>query len=49
MLEGLMRATQSLYLASDSVEPNEFADFYRNMRPRRQFPALLALAYAQKL
>lgn len=49
MLEGLMRATQSLYLASDSVEPNEFTDFYRNMRPHRQFPALLALTYAQKL
>ncbi|MDE2317625.1 MAG: CHASE domain-containing protein, partial [Xanthomonadaceae bacterium] len=49
MLETLMRATQSLYLASQSVEPREFADFYRNMRPRQNFPALLALAYAQKL
>ncbi|BFI97375.1 MAG: hypothetical protein RSP_28850 [Rhodanobacter sp.] len=48
-LEGLMRATQSLYLASDSVDSDEFADFYRNMRPRRQFPSLLTLAYAQKV
>ena len=47
-LETLMRATQSLYLASDTVEPQEFADFYRNMRPHERFPALLALSYAPR-
>ncbi|MFK2878332.1 bifunctional diguanylate cyclase/phosphodiesterase [Rhodanobacter hydrolyticus] len=48
LLETLMRATQSLYLASDSVTPDEFADFYFNMRPGERFPALLALAYAPR-
>ncbi|MBD8872727.1 EAL domain-containing protein [Rhodanobacter sp. DHB23] len=48
LLETLMRATQSLYLASDSVEPGEFEDFYRNMRPGERFPDLLALSYASR-
>ncbi|HZX69567.1 MAG TPA: EAL domain-containing protein, partial [Rhodanobacter sp.] len=42
-----LRAVQTLFLASDEVTQPEFAGFYNNMRPREQFPSLLALAYAQ--
>ncbi len=42
------RAVQTLFLASDEVTRAEFANFYSNMRPREQFPSLLALAYAQR-
>ncbi|THD08765.1 bifunctional diguanylate cyclase/phosphodiesterase [Rhodanobacter lindaniclasticus] len=46
--ESLLRAVQTLFLASDEVTETEFTDFYDNMRPRAQFPGLLALAYAQR-
>lgn len=46
--ESMLRAVQTLFLASDEVTPAEFANFYINMRPRDQFPSLLALAYAQR-
>jgi len=46
--ESMLRAVQTLFLASDQVTQGEFANFYRNMRPREQFPSLLALAYAQR-
>ncbi|MGB5851387.1 MAG: EAL domain-containing protein [Rhodanobacter sp.] len=46
--ESLLRAVQTLFLSSDEVTETEFANFYGNMRPRVQFPGLLALAYAQR-
>jgi diguanylate cyclase (GGDEF)-like protein/PAS domain S-box-containing protein len=46
--ESLLRAVQTLFLASDEVTATEFGSFYLNMRPREQFPSLLALAYAQR-
>lgn len=46
--ESLLRAVQTLFLASDEVTEAQFGGFYINMRPREQFPSLLALAYAQR-
>ena len=46
--ESMLRAVQTLFLASDEVTQTEFANFYNNMRPREQFPSMLALAYAQR-
>ena len=46
--EAMLRAVQTLFLASDEVTQTEFASFYTNLRPREQFPSLLALAYAQR-
>jgi diguanylate cyclase (GGDEF)-like protein/PAS domain S-box-containing protein len=44
----MLRAVQTLFLASDEVTRSEFAGFYANLRPREQFPSLLALAYAPR-
>jgi diguanylate cyclase (GGDEF)-like protein/PAS domain S-box-containing protein len=46
--ESLLRAVQTLFLASDEVTATEFNSFYNNLHPREQFPSLLALAYAQR-
>ena len=46
--ELLMRALQTLYIASDDVTAEDFAHFYANLRPRKLFPSLVALAYAQR-
>lgn len=46
--EVLLRAAQTLFLASDEVTPAEFHDFYVNLRPRDQFPSLVALAYVRR-
>ncbi len=46
--ELLLRAAQTLFLASDEVTPAEFHDFYVNLRPRAQFPSLVALAYVRR-
>ncbi|WP_425543170.1 bifunctional diguanylate cyclase/phosphodiesterase [Rhodanobacter soli] len=46
--ESMLRAVQTLFLASDEVTATEFNNFYTNLRPREQFPSLLALAYAQR-
>jgi diguanylate cyclase (GGDEF)-like protein/PAS domain S-box-containing protein len=46
--EALLRAVQTLFLVSDEVTPEDFGTLYLNMRPREQFPSLLALAYAQR-
>lgn len=46
--EFLLRAMQTLFLASDTVTATEFHHFYVNLRPRERFPGLLALAYAQR-
>lgn len=46
--EALLRAVQTLFLVSAEVTPADFGTLYLNMRPREQFPSLLALAYAQR-
>ncbi len=46
--ELLMRALQTLYIASDEVTEADFTHFYENLRPRELFPSLRALAYAQR-
>ncbi|WEN15294.1 EAL domain-containing protein [Rhodanobacter sp. AS-Z3] len=46
--ESLLRSVQTLFLASDEVTRQEFANFYLNLHPRKQFPSLLALAYAKR-
>ena len=46
--EALLRAMQTLFLVSGDVTPADFGALYLNMRPREQFPSLLALAYAQR-
>ncbi|MGH8072550.1 MAG: bifunctional diguanylate cyclase/phosphodiesterase [Lysobacter sp.] len=46
--EMLARSVQSLFLASAEVEPSEFENLYRNLRPRERFPSLQAVAYAER-
>ena len=47
--ELLLRAVQTVFLASDDVTPTEFANLYDNLRPRTEFPSLQALAYAERV
>lgn len=47
-VEMMLRAVQTLYLASDEVTASEFDNFYLNLRLGEQFPNLLALARAQR-
>ncbi|KRE94898.1 diguanylate cyclase [Frateuria sp. Soil773] len=44
--ELLVRSVQSLFLSSDAVSATEFGHIYENLRPREQFPSLIAFAYA---
>ena len=44
----LVRAVQTLFLASESVTDSEFASIYGNLHPRELFPSLQAIAYAQR-
>ncbi|HEU4670443.1 MAG TPA: EAL domain-containing protein [Dyella sp.] len=46
--ELLIRAIQTLYIASDEVTAEDFRHFYANLRPRELFPSLVAVAYAQR-
>lgn len=43
----LVRALQALFNASGEVEPHEFQRMYEDLQPRRLFPALRSLAYAE--
>lgn len=43
----LVRAVQGVFLASQDVDKNEFADLYANLRPREAFPSLQAMAVAR--
>lgn len=45
--ESLLRAVQTLFLASDEVSADEFGTFYDNLRAREQFPSLQALAFSR--
>src|SRR5690606_27048753 len=47
--ELMVRALQSLYLASNQVSPEEFGHVYENLRPRDVFPSLQAVAYARRV
>lgn len=46
--ELMVRALQSLYLASNAVSPQEFNNVYENLRPREVFPSLQAVAFARR-
>ena len=46
--ERLLRAVQTVFLASDRVSVDEFMHLYGNLRPRMRFPSLQALAYAER-
>ncbi|HWU76488.1 MAG TPA: EAL domain-containing protein [Rhodanobacter sp.] len=46
--EEILRAVQTLYLASEDVTSNEFSNAYTNLRPRKRFPNLLALTFASR-
>ena len=47
--ELMVRALQSLYLASTDVTPREFSNVYENLRPREVFPSLQAVAFARRV
>jgi len=44
----LLRAVQTVFIASDSVDADEFAHLYSNLRPRDEFPSLQAIAYSRR-
>ncbi len=44
----LVRTVQTLFLASETVTPQEFDGIYANLRPRELFPSLQAVGYAQR-
>ncbi|WP_237561495.1 bifunctional diguanylate cyclase/phosphodiesterase [Frateuria defendens] len=46
--ELLVRSVQTLFLASNEVDADEFDHLYLNLRPQELFPSLLALAYARR-
>ena len=46
--EQLLRAVQTVFLASGEVSADEFAHLYQNLHPRTRFPSLRALAYAER-
>ena len=43
----LIRAVQTLFLTSQVVSEDEFANLYANLQPRERLPSLRALAYAE--
>ncbi|HTM69552.1 MAG TPA: EAL domain-containing protein [Luteimonas sp.] len=44
----LLRSVQTVFIASNDVDAEEFSNLYRNLRPREEFPSLQAIAYAQR-
>jgi len=44
----LVRAFQTVFLASAEVTPAEFEQAYESIRPERDFPALVAVGYASR-
>ncbi|MBW3549383.1 MAG: EAL domain-containing protein [Proteobacteria bacterium] len=46
--ELLARAVQTLFLTSEEVSQEEFANIYANLHPRELMPGLQALAYARR-
>jgi diguanylate cyclase (GGDEF)-like protein/PAS domain S-box-containing protein len=47
--EMLLRSVQTVFLASEDVNTTEFANIYKALQPRVEFPSLQALAYAQHM
>lgn len=47
--ELLVRFVQTMFLASDDVRPQEFANLYTNLRPRKTFPSLQAMVFARRI
>ncbi len=45
----LIRALQTMYVASREVSPDEFVAGYDNLRPRERFPSLQAFAHAARV
>lgn len=43
----LLRAVQTVFIASNDVDAEEFSNLYGNLRPREEFPSLQAIAYAR--
>ncbi|RDZ29797.1 EAL domain-containing protein [Lysobacter silvisoli] len=46
--ELLLRSVQTLFLTSDEVTAQEFANLYANVRPRERFPSLQAMGYSRR-
>lgn len=44
----LLRAVQTVFIASTDVDADEFANLYGNLRPRDEFPSLQAIAYSAR-
>ncbi|SEI37902.1 bifunctional diguanylate cyclase/phosphodiesterase [Frateuria terrea] len=44
--EQLLRSLQTMFLVSGTMDAPQFARMYANLDPRREFPSLLAVAYA---
>ena len=44
----LLRAVQTVFIASNDVDAGEFAHLYDNLRPRAEFPGLQAVAYSSR-
>jgi CHASE1-domain containing sensor protein len=45
----LVRAVQTLFMASDSVSEDEFQRLYENLNPKVEFTSLVAMAYARRV
>ncbi|WP_246109209.1 bifunctional diguanylate cyclase/phosphodiesterase [Vulcaniibacterium gelatinicum] len=45
--EWLLRAVQTVFLASEKVTAGEFEHLVRNLQPRNRFPGLQAIAFAE--
>jgi diguanylate cyclase (GGDEF)-like protein/PAS domain S-box-containing protein len=45
----LVRTLQIVFATSREVSPDEFADVYATLNPRRRFPSLQALAYSKRV
>ncbi|MEG3792094.1 EAL domain-containing protein [Lysobacter sp. CCNWLW3] len=46
--ELLLRSVQTLFLTSDTITAEEYANLYANVRPRERFPSLQAMAYSRR-
>jgi diguanylate cyclase (GGDEF)-like protein/PAS domain S-box-containing protein len=44
----LLRAVQTVFIASNDVDAEEFSSLYGNLRPRDEFPSLQAIAYTRR-
>ncbi|OOG65046.1 bifunctional diguanylate cyclase/phosphodiesterase [Rhodanobacter sp. B04] len=47
--ELLLRSVQTMFLVSEQMDEDRFERLYANLDPRRDFPSLLAMAYAVRV